>query len=134
MKEYNHHYVYKVTDEVTGEYYIGKRSCNCSPEEDNYFGSGIWIKEHGTKGLVREVVECKATRKELTKAELQLISKHRNDELCRNRTVGKWDFTVYGQKMYVPEWNKQDAETMAFIAQFRESLEEVQRFKEQQHG
>lgn len=35
-----HHYVYKLTDLITDEYYIGVRSSSCIPEEDRkYRGS-----------------------------------------------------------------------------------------------
>ena len=40
------HYIYKITDTITGECYIGVRSCISDPETDLYFGSGDWIKSH----------------------------------------------------------------------------------------
>ena len=45
------HYVYKIINIITNEYYIGVRSCKCNIEEDKYMGSStIWtkayIKEH----------------------------------------------------------------------------------------
>ena len=34
------HYVYKITNLVNDKKYIGKRSCHCSIEKDDYMGSG----------------------------------------------------------------------------------------------
>src|SRR5688572_24129247 len=34
------HYVYRLTREETGEFYIGVRSCFGAPEQDDYMGSG----------------------------------------------------------------------------------------------
>lgn len=34
MTEYIHHYTYKIINKLTGQYYIGRRSCNKSPTED----------------------------------------------------------------------------------------------------
>ena len=35
------HYVYKLEDPETGEFYFGSRSCECDPFEDKYMGSMV---------------------------------------------------------------------------------------------
>ena len=97
-----HHYLYMVKDEVTNEFYIGKRSTNTEPDKDKYFGSGIWIKEHGTNGLTKIIIS-QHSFKEFAREEIVLIDKHRDDDFCRNRIVGKFDFTKYGKMMYEKE-------------------------------
>jgi hypothetical protein len=34
------HYVYKITNNINGKIYVGKRSCKCNNEDDIYMGSG----------------------------------------------------------------------------------------------
>lgn len=68
------HYNYKITNIITGEYYIGVRSCKCEIKEDSYMGSSsIWtklyIKEH-RKELVKEILEEYPSRKLANDAEV----------------------------------------------------------------
>lgn len=73
------HYIYKITNQQTGEYYIGMRSTRIKIEDDKYMGSGNWIKsiDNGNKkSLFKEVLEVCGCRKELMERERHIISKH----------------------------------------------------------
>ena len=39
------HYVYKITNLINSKKYIGKRSCKCPIEVDEYMGSGVLMKK-----------------------------------------------------------------------------------------
>ena len=39
------HYVYLIVNNINNKKYIGKRSCSCPIEQDNYMGSGKALKQ-----------------------------------------------------------------------------------------
>jgi hypothetical protein len=80
------HYVYQVTDPNTGEFYIGKRSCDLDPLADPYTGSGAWPKKVRSAGglLIKTIVETFATSAEATVAEQRIIREMDAHLLCRN--------------------------------------------------
>lgn len=55
------HYVYEITNLINDKKYIGKRSCHCPIEEDNYMGSGIVLKKaqkkYGIKNFKKKILE-----------------------------------------------------------------------------
>lgn len=55
------HYVYETTNLINGKKYIGKRSCDCSIEEDKYIGSGKYIKnsikKYGKENFKKEILQ-----------------------------------------------------------------------------
>jgi hypothetical protein len=94
-----YHYVYKVEDPITKEYYIGSRSCKCLPSEDTmYKGSTkTWIPNNYDL-LEKEIIqEDFINREDALIFESTLIEKHIKDTLNRNyaqpgpkfHTVGK---------------------------------------------
>ena len=70
---YNHkyHYLYKITNEITNEYYYGVHSTD--DLRDGYFGSGsaLWenIKKYGRENFIKHILEFFPNRKELMLAE-----------------------------------------------------------------
>ena len=87
----DHHYVYKTTDPLTGEFYIGVRSSVTEPEKDKYFGSGRWVSLHQEpKRLVKEVLHEFNTRKEAEYHESEQINFFINDPLCKNLSTEKY--------------------------------------------
>lgn len=54
------HYVYEITNNINGMKYIGKRSCHCEIEKDNYMGSGKVLKkvkeEFGQKNFSKRIL------------------------------------------------------------------------------
>lgn len=55
------HFVYETTNLVNGKKYIGKHSCKCEIEEDNYLGSGRLIlkaiSKYGRKNFSRKIIK-----------------------------------------------------------------------------
>lgn len=55
------HYVYETTNLINGKKYIGKRSCNCPIEDDEYIGSGkafkCAVKKYGKENFKKEILQ-----------------------------------------------------------------------------
>jgi biotin operon repressor len=82
------HYVYRIENPETGEYYIGTRSTNVLPHIDEYRGSGDWCKEIREKNIftTREVVQVFSTAEECRAYESRFFrSMDYDDGLCRNK-------------------------------------------------
>jgi hypothetical protein len=82
-----YHYVYRVEDADTGEFYVGARSCSCPIKDDGYSGSGAWVtiaKQRGAN-LIKTVLAVVASRPALGHAEYGAVSFALADPLCRNR-------------------------------------------------
>lgn len=62
------HYVYKTINTINNKKYIGKRSCNCPIEKDNYMGSGVALnnafKKYGKNKFKKEIIEICNSEKE----------------------------------------------------------------------
>lgn len=85
------HYVYRLTHKESGEFYIGVRSCEYDPANDDYFGSGRWPQEVERRLLSKEIIGIYATREEAELAELYFINANRESSLLKNRFLPrKW--------------------------------------------
>lgn len=87
------HYLYRVEDQQTGEYYIGVRSCWCAPEKDvDYKGSGLLLRQkiRGRWSRYRKsILDIAADRDEALAIEALLVSDARlQDPLCLNLARG----------------------------------------------
>ena len=87
------HYIYKITNKTTGEYYYGKRSCNGSWEKDKYMGSGTVLKKkmqaHPDHEWVKEVLLLLDSEKEAFEYEAVVIGdKWATDPSCLNQCPG----------------------------------------------
>lgn len=103
------HYTYKIINSQTGEYYIGVRSTNTTPECDCYMGSSsIWTKSYIQKYksiLCKEILNSSyVTRKDAENAERVLITECINDPLCINLCIPGEDFTMFSKPC--AEWRK----------------------------
>ena len=62
-KKFN--YVYKITNNINGHYYIGKRSCNCQIKDDDYMGSGVALqkayKKYSIQNFSKEILSTHDT-------------------------------------------------------------------------
>lgn len=102
------HYNYKITNTLTGEFYVGVRSCKGAIEDDKYMGSSsVWnkayIKEH--KDVLRkEILETFETRKLANGGEVKLLKSVENNPLCINKYFG-YTPDLSGTKQS-PEWIK----------------------------
>lgn len=88
-----YHYVYKITNKLSGEYYIGLRSSNVIPTQDKYMGSGTRIlnsiNKYGCESFSKEILECFESRELASKKEEELVNLETlKDPLCLNLKTG----------------------------------------------
>jgi hypothetical protein len=82
------HYLYKITNTITNEYYVGVRS-HKEPVIDRYMGSSsIWTKnwiKNNRDILIKEIIDDSFhTRKDANIGEVDLLQKCELDTLCIN--------------------------------------------------
>jgi hypothetical protein len=90
-KPHKYHYIYKITCNVNGKYYIGMHSC--SNLEDGYMGSGKRLRrslnKHGIGNHTKEILEFLDDRESLRKREAEIINEELiQDPLCMNLQLG----------------------------------------------
>lgn len=91
-----HHYVYKIIDTKTKEFYIGSRSCKCNIEDDTYMGSPIHWKP-SINNLIKQIIKCNfRKRKTAFEYEAKLILECSDDPLNRNYHVPSIGFCFRG--------------------------------------
>jgi hypothetical protein len=75
-KQYLYHLLYEVTNKVNGKKYVGIHSTN--DINDNYFGSGIYIKnaleKYGTENFERKIIKLCKSREELLDEEKRTVT------------------------------------------------------------
>ena len=104
---HKYHYLYKITNKLTGEYYYGVHSSN--DLNDHYFGSGSKlnenIKKYGRENFIKENLEFFESRKELLNAEKSLVNYEMLlDEKCLNVILGGGELKgSIGKKCIVDE-------------------------------
>jgi hypothetical protein len=79
------HYVYRIDDPITKEFYIGSRSCKCAIEDDKYMGSmKTWNPDNKSR-LVKTILKSNFRKIETTiKYETKLIQENIANPLNRN--------------------------------------------------
>ena len=76
------HYTYKIIDPQTNQYYIGVRSCECNPQNDDYMRSYRSWKPEDESRLKKEIIKNSfETREQANKHEINLISSFIKDEI-----------------------------------------------------
>lgn len=82
-----YYYIYKVTLPETGEFYLGRRTCNCLPDDDiNYKGSMSAWKVDKSK-LSKEIINTFFSSDELTNAEIEIITQNYKNPLNKNSYI-----------------------------------------------
>jgi len=88
MQNKLNHYVYKIYNIETKEYYIGVRSCKCTIEKDKYMGSSqIWTKEYIKENkdiLIKTILGFYETRDIANLKEVEFLKENQNNPLCVN--------------------------------------------------
>ena len=92
-KKYKYHYLYKIERLDTGEYYIGIRSCDVDPIDDNYWGSGVKISakitKHGIDSFTKTILAVFLSRRDAANAEREMVTEDLLfDPLCLNLKTG----------------------------------------------
>jgi hypothetical protein len=84
------HFLYKSTNQLNGNYYIGIHSTN--EVDDSYIGSGTRfrneVRKYGKFYFTREILQFFDTRNEALLAEFNVISKILQDPKCLNLCEG----------------------------------------------
>ena len=96
-----YHYLYKITNIITGEYYIGIHSTDNL--DDGYFGSGRLLKklieEFGKDQFKKEILKFCKNRLELLNYEEQYVNENTlNDKKCLNLICGGLGAYYYSTK------------------------------------
>ena len=90
------HYVYKITDSKTGQYYFGSRS-HKNPKNDEYMGSmKRWTPEDENRLLKEIIRDDFKTRDDAIEYESDIIQEHIDDELNENYHIPIKGFSMYG--------------------------------------
>jgi phage replication O-like protein O len=74
----HNHYVYLITNQES-QFYIGVRSCLCSPNQDRYLGSGNWISTQDKSKLTKKIISAHESRQDAEIVEAELIQSHKHD-------------------------------------------------------
>lgn len=95
-----YHYLYKVTNIINGEYYIGRHSTDNL--KDGYMGSGTRLrrsfKKYGKSNFIKEILYYSRTFTELVLLEESYInSELLGDSKCLNLTVGGMSPILFGE-------------------------------------
>lgn len=101
-----YYYIYKITNKINGNFYIGRRQSCVDPVLDEYFGSGkilkLAISKYGKENFVKEIVSEFNSLEELIEAEKEAITKElteRND--CYNISLGgHGGYTYYAERKF----------------------------------
>lgn len=92
------HYVYKITDPITNQYYFGSRS-NEDPKTDTYMGSMKTWKPKDKSRLIKEIIKDDfETREKAIEFEAELIEDNINDNLNENYYIPNKGFHTVGYK------------------------------------
>jgi hypothetical protein len=90
------HYVYKIVDVKTGEFYFGSRTHE-TPHADKYMGSYKVWKPEDVNRLLKEIIHDDfETRNDAVEFESYLISNHIDDPLNRNYYIPDKGFHTTG--------------------------------------
>ena len=91
------HYVYKLEDIKTGEFYFGNRSCNCKISDDDYMGSYYTWKPEDKSRLVKTILKSNFRKKEnAIKYEADIIRENIDNPLNRNYHIPNDSFYRLG--------------------------------------
>lgn len=101
------YYIYKITNLINGNFYIGRRQCECDIEKDDYFGSGqrlkAAIRKHGKESFVKEIIKACSSYEELVQSEKDIVTEELvNSEKCYNLALGgHGGYTFYENRVMV---------------------------------
>jgi len=107
------HYVYRLDDPITNEFYIGSRSCNCNIDDDTYMGSYYTWKPEDKSRLIKTILKSDFGEIEnCVNYEAELIREYIDDDLNRNYYIPNSGFHRLGSitssehKQKISESNK----------------------------
>jgi len=91
------HYVYRLDDPLTGEFYFGSRSCIGKIEDDSYMGSYCtWKPEDGSR-LIKTILKSNFRKRETAiRYESKIIKQNINNPLNRNYNIPTEGWHTHG--------------------------------------
>ena len=97
--KYKFNYLYKITNNINGNFYYGIHSTNNL--NDGYMGSGKYLhqayEKYGIENFSKEIIEFKNTRKELSDLEKDIVTIDLvNNRNCYNIKLGGDDGKLLG--------------------------------------
>jgi hypothetical protein len=104
------HYVYKLDEIKTGEFYFGSRTCKGDIKDDTYMGSmKLWKpnKDNLIKTIIKDDFK---TRDEATEYEKELIIEHYKNTLNKNYSIPNTGFYSGGEPETNPNYGKRRSE------------------------
>lgn len=111
--DHKYHYLYKITNKITGQYYYGVHSTKNI--NDNYMGSGTVVKKsiklYGISAFSKEYIQFYNSVEEMLTAERELVNEDiLKDPMCMNVLIGGGGLNFKG---YFPAKNKITGEIKA---------------------
>lgn len=106
------HYVYKLEDKKSGEFYYGSRTCHCDIEDDDYMGSPvIWKpnKENLQKVILNSSFE---NRESALLYEKKLVEENIKHPLNRNYSIPTKGFYRTDGNVWDDSWKLQQSKRM----------------------
>ncbi|ALP47050.1 seg-like homing endonuclease [Vibrio phage phi-Grn1] len=133
-QEKNYNYIYKITNNINGHYYYGKRSCDCLPEEDSYMGSGVGLhrayEKYGIENFTKEIVSLHDTHFEAYEEEARIVTENMiNSKECYNMKTGG----LYNSYTFTDDVKSKISDSMRQYALdngYAERMREVQRLSQ----
>lgn len=131
------HYIYRLEDKTTGEFYWGVRTCRCDPKDDKYMGSMLRWKPNKENLIKTTIIEYE-NRQQAAKAEEIVISFYIDKNkfpLNRNYAVGHFFERSYTslsieQKLKMSKALKGKPKSDTMKRKVSESLKTSIKFKE----
>jgi group I intron endonuclease len=117
------HYVYLTTNLITGQQYVGDRSCNCDPEEDKYLGSGTYYKraetKYGKNNFKKEILEFFNTKKEASDKQEKYIKLYKT-----HITDGGYNISPKGGHQFIKSISEETKQKMSLAKKGKKQSEE----------
>jgi hypothetical protein len=133
------HYVYKLEDVKTGEFYFGSRTCYCNIEDDRYMGSPkIW--KPNKSNLRKTIIESNfKSREGALLYEKDIIKYNINNPLNRNYSIPNTGFYYGGEpetnpnygKVHTNEWKDEQSKRMKEYYQKNKATNLGRKFSEE---
>jgi len=100
------HYVYKLEDKKSGEFYYGSRTCHCDIEDDSYMGSPV-IWKPNKQNLKKVILKSDfKNRKDALLYEQKLVKENIKHPLNRNYSIPNTGFYYGGEPNTNPNYGK----------------------------
>lgn len=105
------HYVYRIEDKNTGEFYYGSRTFDGNIKNDTYMGSMVTWNPNKDDLIKIIINDDFSTRKDANEYEIKLITENIDNKLNRNYNIPPVRFCTQGKK-WSEEWKIEQKKRM----------------------